>query len=120
MSSGSLALILLSVTLSALAQIAFKFGVGSAAAVPARASFGFLAVLLAPGVIVGLALYALGTLIWLNALGRVELSQAYPFVGLGFAMTTVAGWWLFGDTLSALRLFGIALVVGGTVLISRS
>lgn len=119
-SSRSLALILCSITLSALAQIAFKFGVGSAAAVSARASFGPLAVLFAPAVILGLALYGIATLMWLNVLGRIELSKAYPFVGLGFAMTTFAGWWLFGDTLSAKRLIGIALIAGGIVLISRN
>lgn len=121
MSSRSLALVLCSITLSALAQIAFKFGVRSATGMsPGRTSLSPLALVFSPGVIVGLALYAIGTLIWLNALERIELSQAYPFVGLGFALTTVAGWWLFEDTLSAQRLIGIALVVGGIILISRS
>ena len=109
-----LALILLSTTLSALAQIAFKFGVSG------RGSSHLFSVLFTPEVIIGLALYGIGTLIWLNVLERVELSQAYPFVGWGFALTTIAGWCLFGESLSAQRWIGIALVVGGIVLISRS
>lgn len=117
MSAQSLGLILFSTTLSALAQIAFKFGLGTAAGSSPRMSL--LGAFLAPSVIVGLALYAISMLFWLNALSRVELSQAYPFVGLGFVLTTLAGWVLFGDSLSTQRLVGIALVVGGIVLVAR-
>ena len=117
---NSLAVILVSVTLSAAAQIAFKFGVSSATGQPGRSSLSPLAALLTPGVIMGLAPYGVGTLLWLTALGRVELSQAYPFVGIGFALTTLAGWWLFGDSLSMQRLVGIALVGGGIALVAWS
>jgi multidrug transporter EmrE-like cation transporter len=117
---GSLALILVSVAMSAVAQIAFKLGVSSPPTPEMRGILGPLAMLLAPGVLIGLALYGFGTLLWLTALGRVELSQAYPFVGIGFALTTLAGWWLFGDHISLQRLAGIALVVGGIVLVARS
>ena len=97
MSLSSLSLILLSVTLSAIAQIAFKFGMSSDFSQGTRALFGPFSALLTPGVSLGLALYGVGTLLWLTALGRVELSQAYPFVGFGFVLTTLAGWCLFGD-----------------------
>ena len=90
-SLDSLILILVSVTLSAVAQIAFKFGVSSDPGDGARALLGPLAKLVTPGVLVGLGLYAIGTILWLTALGRVDLSQAYPFVGVGFALTTLAG-----------------------------
>jgi len=120
MSFASLALILTSVTLSALAQVAFKVGVSSAPYDEVRAIFGPLAILLTPGVLIGLTLYGVGTLLWLTALGRVELSQAYPFVGIGFVLTTLAGWLLFADHISLQRLIGIAFVVGGIVLVARS
>ena len=51
----------------------------------------------------GLLLYAVSMLLWLNALSKVELSQVYPFVGMGFVLTTLAGWALFGDSLSPER-----------------
>jgi multidrug transporter EmrE-like cation transporter len=120
MSFGSLALILISVTLSAVAQIAFKYGVTGATGQNTYSLLGLLDVLLTPGVLIGLGFYGVGTLLWLTALGRVQLSQAYPFVGVGFALTTLAGWGLFGDTLSVQRLIGIGLVVGGIVLVARS
>lgn len=112
MTAATLALILVSVTLSALAQISFKFGVDAAGG-------RLLDALLTPGVLVGLALYGLGTLLWLSALGRVEVSQAYPFVGLGFVLTAALGGMLFGDAVTAQRLLGMVLVGGGIVLIAR-
>ena len=120
MSLNSLILILASVTLSAVAQVAFKFGVSSDPGQAARAILGPLAKLMTLGVLVGLGLYAVGTILWLTALERVDLSQAYPFAGVGFALTTLAGWWLFGDALSAERLTGIALVIIGIILVARS
>lgn len=120
MTLASFLLILVSVTLSALAQIAFKIGVSSPPHASATWLLGPLAILSTPGVLVGLALYAVGTILWLSALGRVELSQAYPFVGMGLALTTFAGWWLFGDQLSPTRLLGISLVAVGILFIARS
>ena len=72
MTSGTLALILISVTLSACAQVLFKLGV---APVPGQAVTddpsligAVAATLLRPGVLGGLALYGIGTVIWLRAL----------------------------------------------------
>jgi multidrug transporter EmrE-like cation transporter len=120
MTTGTITLILVSVSLSALAQICFKAGVGSASSTGAGRLNDLVVTLFTPGVMGGLALYGLGTLLWLTALGRVEVSQAYPFVGLGFLLTAVLGAVLFGDTLSASRLAGMALIVGGIVLVARS
>ena len=89
---ASLTLILISVSLSALAQIAFKFGVSTTSSERAGGLQGALQMLTTPGVLIGLLLYAIGTVLWLTALRRIELSQAYPFVGVGFALTTLAGW----------------------------
>jgi uncharacterized membrane protein len=64
--------------------------------------------------------YSIGTLLWITALEQVQVSQAYPFVGLGFALTTLLSWWVLGDTLSTQCLVDIALVGGGIMLVARS
>lgn len=123
MTLQTLLLILVSVSLSAAAQISFKLGVTSAAAQVSTSSSGvtsLLHALLTPGVLGGLALYGLGTLLWLSALGRVEVSQAYPFVGLGFILTSLLGYALFGEALGLQRVLGILLVIGGIVVVARS
>lgn len=124
MTGGTLSLILISVTLSACAQVLFKLGV---APVPGPAIPGdppligaILDTLLRPGVLGGLALYGVGTIIWLRALAQVPLSQAYPFVGLGFVLTAALGYVLFDEALGPSRLIGTALVIAGVFLVGRS
>jgi multidrug transporter EmrE-like cation transporter len=122
MSLSSLAIVLLSVTLSALGQICFKFGLNSVShsGAPAGGLQNVTLALLTPGVVAGLGFYAVGTLLWLSALGRLELSQAYPFVSVGFALTTLGGWWLFSDQLSIQRIIGIAIIMFGILLVAKT
>jgi multidrug transporter EmrE-like cation transporter len=118
-----LLLALFSVSLSGLAQAAFKLGVSAPAARAAFAQGSPLlvaqALALSPGVIGGLALYGVGTLVWLNVLARTPLSVAYPFVGLSFVLTAVLGYLLFQEALSPVRLAGTALVILGVALVGR-
>jgi drug/metabolite transporter (DMT)-like permease len=119
-----LGLILLSISMSAIAQVLFKFGMSSVAVKQALAGGSpmqaAVAVFLSAGVLGGLSLYGIGTVLWLGVLSRTEVSQAYPFVGLGFVLTALIGYFLFGDVLGPLRIAGIALVMAGIFLISRS
>jgi drug/metabolite transporter (DMT)-like permease len=119
-----LGLILLSISMSAIAQVLFKFGMSSVAVKQALAGGSpmqaAVAVFLSVGVLGGLSLYGIGTVLWLGVLSRTEVSQAYPFVGLGFVLTALIGYFLFGDALGPLRIAGIALVMAGIFLISRS
>jgi multidrug transporter EmrE-like cation transporter len=123
MTFGTLLLILASVSLSALAQISFKFGVGEAASASTN-RVGVIATvahtLLTPGVLCGLALYGLGTLLWLSVLRRIDVSQAYPFIGLGIALTAMLGYGLFGEALGPQRILGMLIVVGGIIVVAWS
>ena len=118
-----LALALVSISMSAVAQVLFKVGMSGAAvraALADGAALGVIrAVALNPGIVGGLALYGLGTVLWLGVLSRAELSQAYPFVGLSFVLTAVFGAVLFHDTLSAGPIAGIAAIVVGVYLVGR-
>ena len=124
MRSGTLALVLVSVTLSAFAQTLFKIGVSSVMAREAPNNISIVmrmfAFLQSAGVIGGLGLYGLGTLLWLSVLSRTELSQAYPFVGLGFVLTALFGYLFFHDAFSWSRIFGSLLVIAGIILVGRS
>lgn len=124
MFSRNLALILFSVTLSGLAQVAFKLGVSTATTRMAVAAGSPVPIALAfaqsPAIIAGLAMYGVGTLVWLNVLARMDLSQAYPFVGLSFMLTAILGHYLFHETFHAGRIMGTALVIAGVILVARS
>lgn len=119
MTASSIGLVLVSVLISATAQIAFKFGVSAQPPKLAVALLGPLSFLVTPGIIVGLSLYVLGTILWLKALADVELSQAYPFVAIGFVVTTVASYYLFDDAISAGRILGICFIVIGVIMVAK-
>ena len=119
-----LAAALISIGMSAVAQVLFKVGM-SAGAVRGALAEGSAAgvirtVALSPWVLGGLAMYGLGTVLWLGVLSRAELSQAYPFVGLSFVLTAIFGAVLFHDAFSPSRIAGIAAIVVGVWLVGRS
>jgi drug/metabolite transporter (DMT)-like permease len=64
-----------------------------------------------------LVLYAAFAVLWVWILSFTPLSRAYPFVALAFAVTPLLGGLLFGETLSARLLVGIALILGGLFLV---
>lgn len=121
MTAKALALILCSVALSAIAQIALKIGMGGDAARQALAHDslwrGYLALLLVPAVATGLAAYGLSALLWLRVLAEVEVSKAYPFVALAIVVTMVLGVLMLGEIVPAGRAVGAALIVVGVVLV---
>lgn len=73
-----------------------------------------------PFVIIGLGIYITGTVFWLAALSRVDLSYAYPFASLSYIIMLIASWQLFDENISLLRLAGTLIIGFGVFLISRS
>ena len=114
-------LIIASVSLSALAQLALKIGATAASSARTTGVGGEVSGLLqSPMIYVGLGLYGIGALLWLFVLGRAPLSLAYPFVGMGFILTMLAGTLYLGENLSAARVSGTLLIAIGCALVARS
>jgi drug/metabolite transporter (DMT)-like permease len=117
-----LALIVLSVTISALAQISLKMGMSSAAVQQAIASPSvnlIYAIACTPAILTGLMLYGLGMVTWLFVLAKVDVSQAYPFMGLGIVVTLAIGYFFLQEPVNAFRAAGMLLVITGIVLVSQ-
>ncbi|OGI63028.1 MAG: small multi-drug resistant family protein [Candidatus Muproteobacteria bacterium RBG_16_60_9] len=124
MSLKIFSLVLISVALSALAQIALKFGMASAAIQRAMDTERWIdighATLINPYILGGLGVYGLSVATWLLVLARVDVSVAYPFVGLGFILTMFLGALLLHEPVGALRIVGTLLVAVGVVCIAQS
>jgi drug/metabolite transporter (DMT)-like permease len=73
-----------------------------------------------PYVVIGLLIYVGGTVFWLSALSRVDLSFAYPFASLSYVVMLAASWLLFHENVTPIRLLGTVIVGLGVFLISRS
>jgi multidrug transporter EmrE-like cation transporter len=69
-----------------------------------------------PWVLSGLIGAVIAALAWMAAMSRLELSQAYPFVGLSFVMVLVLSGIFFGEQITTAKVAGVALVVVGVTL----
>jgi drug/metabolite transporter (DMT)-like permease len=128
-SSMLLALILVSVLLAASAQIVLKHGMNHVThelqlSRGQDARFGLNAESLkaAAGtfwVWAGLALFGLSAFVWLSVLSRAALSFAYPFASLTYVVIMLYDT-IRGEAVSGLRWGGVALIVAGIVLVSRT
>jgi multidrug transporter EmrE-like cation transporter len=122
-SALSFALILAGVLLNAAAQLLLKAGtnaVGHFEFSAANIVPVGLRLALEPFILGGVACYVVSLVVWIMALSRVEVSIAYPMLSIGYVVNAVAAWYLFGESLTALRLAGIGFIVVGVFLVARS
>ena len=115
------AMILVSVGCSALAQISLKQGMSVG---PVQSAIGqggvqniALAVASSPTVWLGLFLYGFSAMVWLFVLARLDVSVAYAFVALGFLLTMALGCLLLGEPFTLRKLAGTLAVMAGIWLV---
>lgn len=116
-------LVLAGVLLNATAQLLLKAGTNAVGAF----SFSLANVVpigtrlaASPYIAGGLACYVVSVVVWILALSRVPVSVAYPMLSIGYIVNAVAAWALFGESLGAQKLVGIAFIVAGVFLVARS
>ena len=123
MSAISWLLILTGVLLNATAQLLLKAGTNSVG------TFSFSAdnllpvgIKLAtePHILGGLTCYVISVVVWIMALSRVDVSIAYPMISIGYVVTALAAWWLFGEAITLERMVGIGVIIIGVFLVTRS
>ena len=123
MSAVTFALLMIGVLLNAAAQLLLKAGTN------AVGQFEFSAqnilpvgmkLALEPHIAGGLACYVVSVAVWIVGLSRVPVSIAYPMLSVGYIVNAVAAWYLFGESLTAQKLIGIAFIVCGVFLVARS
>ncbi|ADK14401.1 MULTISPECIES: EamA family transporter [Clostridium] len=115
-------LILISVFLGAIGQVLVKYG-----AVNLNLNFtikylipSILSILKNLPVMLGIISYGLSFLLWIKVLSKVELSYAYPMVSLGYIITMVFSYFMFKENISFIRILGVAFIMLGVILVSRS
>jgi multidrug transporter EmrE-like cation transporter len=122
-SALSFALILAGVLLNAAAQLLLKAGTNAVGHFEFSAGnlvpVGFR-LALEPHIVSGVACYVVSLVVWIMALSRVEVSVAYPMLSIGYVVNAVAAWYLFGESVTALRAAGIGFIVVGVFLVARS
>ena len=123
MTAVSFGLIAAGVLLNTFAQLLLKAGANSIGRFEFALSHALeigLKFIVNPYILGGMACYAVSLVVWLMALSRVEVSIAYPMLSIGYVINAVAAWYLFGESLTALRMAGIGFIVVGVFLVARS
>jgi drug/metabolite transporter (DMT)-like permease len=102
---------LMGAVLAALGQVSFKHGADGRA---------ILMEFVNPWILLGLALYLGGTVLWILALSAVPLTLLYPFSALTYVLVNLLAVTLLGEQLTARGLTGTALVLLGLFLVATS
>lgn len=121
MSLQAFLIVLSSVFLSAVGQLSFKHGVSNVdltlySSLILKAWYLFFS----PFVMLGLGLYGVGTVLWLFALKELDLSLAYPFVGISFIFVFLFSILLLQEPFHLNRLVGSLVIVIGIIILSRA
>lgn len=69
-------------------------------------------------IILGLLLYALSTVTFIYLLRSEELSMLYPLTSMGYIFITIFSAIFLKERINAYKIFGIALIVFGVVLVT--
>ena len=116
--------ILLSVTLAAVAQIMLKIGMVRVTDASGAFSPTSVASLKAaagtPMVWFGLLMFAFSAVVWLAVLSRASLSFAYPFASLTYVIILLYGKFIADEPVSLARWGGVALIISGIILVSQT
>ncbi len=73
-----------------------------------------------PHIVGGLSCYVVSVVVWIMALSRVEVSIAYPMLSVGYVVNAIAAWYLFGESVTPMRLAGIGVIILGVFIVARS
>lgn len=114
-------LALSSIGLGAVGQFLLKVGALQLRQGSPAGPAGFLAaVAKTPLIYAGLFCFGTSFLLWIWVLTKMDLSRAYPLVGLSYVIILVLSHFILREPVTLARAGGVALVVAGVLLISRA
>lgn len=97
-------------------QLAFKVGAARAEAAP-----GFVrGVAVQPLIWIGLTLWVIESIAWVNVLQRAPLSMAYPLMTATYATVPLAGLLLLKERLTRRQTLGAGLIFAGVLCVGVS
>ena len=119
----SILLILLSIAVAVGGQVLLKLGLNKIGSINVNSldSLGhlFLGIIKSPMVLTGLFCYVISAAIWLVVLSAVQLSFAYPFIGLTYVLILFISKFVLKEDVNPIRWVGAAIITIGVVVISR-
>lgn len=112
-------LLLISVVASTFGQFFLKLGALQLGKVNSENALSHvLSIATTPPLLVGLMAYGVGAIAYILLLTRVKLSVAAPSASLIYLTSVLIGYFVFNESITATRLVGLGLIMGGVVLVT--
>jgi drug/metabolite transporter (DMT)-like permease len=114
----SVLLVVCCTIIGAAAQILIKRGADALGGNPTMVQAA-LAMVLNPALLAGFSMYGVSMVLLVLALRHGELSLLYPMFAMTYVWVTVLSVLVFHETMNAFKLAGIAIIIGGIVVLGR-
>ena len=79
----------------------------------------FISQILRPSTLCGLAFYGSAAFLYILALRKIPMSVAFPSVSVSYVLVAILGHFVFGETFGLKQIGGLALIMGGVILINQ-
>ncbi len=110
-------LILLTIALAMTGQVFLKFGMDGIGKPGLMSMLSKMAT--SPIILTGLSFYAFSAILWMIVLSNVELSFAYPFLGLTFVGMLFLTKYIFHEEINMWRWAGTIMIFVGVMISAR-
>lgn len=110
---------LISILLGSFAQFFLKTGM-SLMNVQQPLPLLFRAVITNIPLISGILCYVTSLFFGLFVLSKLDLSKAYPMVGLGYVFTLILGYCFLNESINLFKVLGVSSIILGVFLITKS
>lgn len=120
---NNLLLILSSVSLNAFAQLFIRKGmlkIGSVSLAFDQLFNMVLAVFTNVYLLSGMFSYGISIILWMIVLSKVNVSLAYPFLSIGYIITTVLAYLFFNEPITFQKVLGIIIICIGVFILTQS
>ena len=113
--------ILATIAFTVYGQLILKWRIATMGPLPTnvfgKVSF-LISLLFDPLIASGFAAALMASFAWMAAMTKFELSHAYPFMSMNFVFVLLLSGWLLNEPITFQKVFGVALIVLGTVVAS--
>jgi len=101
------------ILLTAASHLIFKWRASTVMSFPSSIKekvYSYIFFLLDPWVVFSYFCVIITGVLWMITLSRLNLSYAYPFLGLNFLFVPILSWWLFNEGISGYQVAGFFLM----------
>ena len=81
--------------------------------------FYLFTLLLDPYIIASYSCGLIASFFWLLAIGKLQLSYAYPFMSLAFVLVAITSSFIFKETLDIYKIIGTSIIILGLFVLAK-